>query len=277
MKKTDTAIISFTMASILTLLRIPLKLFNISPDTGFYDRSNIFGSAFMVLFVFCLLLGAGMALRNREDFKLPLRTGLIRAATAFFTGCVIAGISAFELFFVAAPIQTGPNAVPPMLSRCGQILGIIGGISLVFMALSVFSGNSNRLGKIASLTLPCWCAVSMLHDFMGFRFVLTASDQLMHTIFMLIATVFFLQLSKEIIYDCGSTLGIALPAAVAFIAGVPLGISQLCTLVLVGDFVGGPSYLQVIHILVLCFFQFMFLLSPIKKRDPRLGEKSTEQ
>ncbi|MEG2144873.1 MAG: hypothetical protein RRY40_06045 [Oscillospiraceae bacterium] len=276
MKKTDTAMVSFIMAGILTLFRVPLKLFNISPDTGFFYRGNILGITFNIVFFCSLLVGAIYVFANREDFKLPLRTGLIRSAAAFLTGTVTAAISAFKLFCEPYAVSNSPNAIPPMLSVGGDILGIAAGAALIFMALSVFSGNSCKLGEFASLILPCWCALSMLCDFMNFRFVLTASDQLMQTIFMLSSTMFFLRLSKEIIYKTGNTIGFILPGVLTVITGFPLALAQLAALMLVGDFISGPSCLETIEILTISIFAFVLLLSPIKKRDPRLGEKPEE-
>ena len=265
MKRMNPAIEVATLCIILSAIRIPLKLFNIDIVTGFYDSSNIFGLVYNCIFFFSLAFSGYLCFKNKEDYNVPLRNGIVRCILTIISGISILISAMLRMSYAINHVSHGANSLPLPLLNLTNILGIISGAVIIFMALTVLSGSNNKFVEIISLLPPLWCAFFALTDFMTFRFVITASDQLMQTIFMLSATLFFLALSREIIMKTQCKIKYIIPAAFTILSGVPLAIGQLSVLTLISDQVSGPTLFLSIEILGICLLASIFILTPTRK------------
>ena len=266
MKKTGIEATSVAFAVILTIFRIPIKLFFIDPATGFYRTENMLGIFFNLTFFAFLALAFWITQKNKEDFAGKMRVGSTR--------CVLFSISAVGIFILSIMNLLSlsdedfgyANQVPKLLVYPAHILGIAAGLLLLFLSVSLFSGAVLKRGpQLLSLMLPIWCSLLSLCDFLSFRYTVYASDELMGTIFMISSILFFLYLSRSLIID-EENKGYLFFASAAFITGSAIAVPQLIAILLLKREMSGPNVLQCFMTLFVSVVAFCFIFPPSKKR-----------
>ena len=266
MKNTSIGTVTAVFCIILTILRIPLKLFFIDGTTGFYSTENIFGALYNGIFFIFLALSVFFSIKNKKDFLVPIRVGTVRCVICSLSGIAIAFASFLRLKETFSMEFCDVNCASPFLVYPAHILGIVSGVFLLILSLSFFSGTvSNKIPQLMSLVLPVWCALVSLTDFLSFRFTIYASDQMITTIFMLSSIMFLLYLSKSLIYENSEEKPYLIPASITVISGIPVAAAQISTMVLLDYKVAGPTALQCLVMLSLSAAAFCFILVPARK------------
>lgn len=266
MISTSLAVLVAAFSIILTLSRIPLKLFYIDTITGFYSSGNVFGIIYNLMFFAFLILSVLFYLKNKKDFDGNLRVGINRSVICSIAGIVISVASAMRFKQSFALDFCQENCAPKFLVFPAHILGIICGGLILLLSLSLFSGSvEKKISQISSLVLPIWCAVLSLTDFLSFRFTLYSSDELMSTIFMISSTLFFLYFSKSIIFTSSDNKEYIVPAAVTVLSGTAVALPQTIALLLLSPDISGPTLLQSINMLSVSAVAFCFILAPSRK------------
>lgn len=259
---------------ILTGLRAALKVLAIDPVTGFYEGPPLPGSIFLVLMLLCAAVIA-VGIRRAQDpgMKSVHGSRFLEGSAALLGGALLA-VSAVRLFAV---VKTGfaggeVNVLPAWLRAIEHLLGLACGALLFWLAATWVSGadRSEKTG-VASLLLVLWQALYLVDRFISFRQVSTVSDQLMETLFLLSALLFWLAHARCIADSAPSRKRVLLFALLAVLLGLPLAVGQTAALLVFGS-CSGPAVGDIVLIFCCCFYFAAFAFAVLCARDAEAGE-----
>ena len=180
---------------VLVLYRILLKTLFIDLDTGFYEGNPLWNNLFVfgVALSVCGIVLTALLTKN-GTLRTPRGNRLMEAST-FGLGSVLFGTGLIRLLTEqqSAASSFAFHLLPGWLVVFEQVLCVLSGVSLVLIAFVMWSGaRSNEAAGILALIPAVWQTFLLVERFVTFRQVLTVSDQLLETLYLLSACLFFL-------------------------------------------------------------------------------------
>ena len=237
------------------VLRALLKVLFVDTDTGFY----IGGGLLVYLLPVIMGLGAAgivfFAFAEKVDTYGRLKGNRFNEITLALLGVTVAAVSALKLPRVLSLMAEGEpliNQLPAWLQAAEQILGVLSGIVLLYIAFCLLSG-AKRSGThgIVALVPVIWHTIAMVDRFISFREVSTVSDQLIETLYLVCATLFFLANARCLADIAKSRRACVVWGLLASHLGLVLAAGQSAAIVVLGSDISGPPIMQNILIIAL--------------------------
>lgn len=236
------------MLAVIVLLRMVLKVLFIDIDTGFYLGGMPLAYLCDAL-TFITVVGVVVLLWRKAPGVQPpslQRGNRLLELSAALLGVVLLVSSALQI--PAALSIRGRqivNHLPAGLLLLEHGLGILGGAAMLFVAFCLFSGAA-RGGMHGTLALlpVLWQAINMVEHYISFRQVNTVSDQLLETLFLVSATLFFLAQSRCIAGFDGRERSCIWFGLFTALFGFATAAGQAAALAVLGASVAGPTPLR---------------------------------
>ncbi len=247
--------IFFSATLAAAILRALLKVLFVDTESGFYIGRGLLIYLLPAVMI-CGIAGiAFFAFSEKVDTDGRLKGNRFIEITLTLLGIVVAAVSAFELPGVLSLMAEGApliNQLPAWLQLVEQILGLISGAVLVYIAFCLLSG-AKRSGThgIVALIPAVWHTIAMIDRFISFREVTTASDQLIETLYLVSATLFFLANAKCLADIAKSRRACVMWGLIASHFGLVLAAGQSAAIVVLGNGISGPPMPQ--NILIIAF------------------------
>lgn len=244
---------SATLAA--AVLRALLKVLYVDTETGFYIGGGLLVYILPLIMVLGIAGIAFFAFSEKVDTDGKLKGNRFIEITLTLLGITVAAVSALELPGVLSLVAEGEqliNQLPAWLQLVEQILGLISGVVLVYIAFCLLSG-AKRSGAhgIVALIPVVWHTIAMVDRFISFREVSTVSDQLIETLYLVCATLFFLANARCLADIAKSRRACVIWGLLASHFGLVLAAGQSAAIVVLGNGISGPPLMQ--NILIIAF------------------------
>ena len=250
----------FVPVLLLMGLRTLLKVLAIDTVTGFYNGAPLPGALFTGIFLLSAALIVWYALREPDTGMSALRGNRSLEIAGAMLGLVLIAVSAVRLYaLLTSPSGEEVNVLPRGLRDLEHLLGIgSGGVLLWLAASSVSGAERSEKNGCAALIIVLWQALFLIDRFISFRQAATVSDQLLETLFLLSALLFWLAHSR-CMADCQpSRRRVMLFGMLAILLGIPLAFAQAAALAILGE-VSGPGAGDIALISLSCVYFAAFL------------------
>ena len=230
-----------------TLLRILLKTLYIDTSTGFYQGGMLLAYIFSLTVLMTTTSLAWGIVRAKDMSGGLLRGNRLLEISAFIFGVTLTAVSIPKLMTTLAMDFSAPviNRLPVWLLVIENVLGIISGLVLVYLAFCLLSGarRSGTQGMLA-LIIVVWQVISMVERYISFRQVNTVSDQFLETMFLVCATLFLLANTRCMAGIAKNRKTCVLWGLLSAHLGLVLISGQLVAMLVLGNGVSGPPSAQ---------------------------------
>jgi hypothetical protein len=255
----------------ICLFRALLKILAVDTQTGFYQ-----GPAWVIWLFYVFLAAASAGIWLFTDVpckKAALYPSLVLEISSLVFGTLLASgnIWAFSQFLSEPHLSDGVNMFPTWLLAAEHLLGIASGIAFIILALFYFSGASRSSAVGALAVLPAvWQPLNLIVRYVSFRQVNTNSDQLLETLFLVAATMFFL-------YEARYMAGIVIDgrrsarwALLTALLGFCVSCGQAAARAVLGP-VSGPDFIRLFLIFFTAAYAWFFavILSCAPPEEPK--------
>lgn|GEM_PF-1324620 len=247
--------IFFSATVAAAILRALLKVLYVDTDTGFYLGGGLLVWLLPAVMLFGVAGIVFFAFSEKIDTDGKLKGNRFNEITLTLLGVAVAAVSVLRLPYVLSLMSEGEpliNQLPAWLQLTEQILGIISGAVLLYIAFCLLSG-AKRSGThgIVALIPAVWHTIAMIDRFISFREVSTASDQLIETLYLVCATLFFLANARCLADIAKSRRACVIWGLLASHFGLVLAAGQSAAVVVLGNEISGPPMPQ--NLLIIAF------------------------
>ena len=262
-------------APVLVLYRVLLKTLFIDLNSGFYEGNPLWNNLFAVGIA---LSACGIALTalltKNGALSTPRGNRLMEAAT-FGLGAVLLGTGLIRLLTEkqSADSSFAFHLLPGWLVVFEQVLCVLSGVSLILIALVMWSGaRSKEAAGVLALVPSVWQTFLLVERFVTFRQVLTVSDQLLETLYLLSACLFFLFYARSLLQIVTGSQGLVAAALLTALFGFVLAFGQYAGMAVAKD-ASGPSFLLLPMMLTVSSYALLFVLRTLHtaSTDPPLS------
>lgn len=173
-------------------VRILLKFRYMEPETGFYIRPTpVLATIFTVVLtaVILVLYIANRLRRISGDYPVHYNSPLSGVL------CVLTGAAICLYMLLERPYDRmieqaySPTAVL-FRDRASIVLGVVGGLALVWLGISVLRGRISRWVMIPVLFAAIWQVFMLITRFNSYTVLTSISDNLLAVLFMVFASLF---------------------------------------------------------------------------------------
>lgn len=236
----------FTLfAPFLVFYRMLLKSLFIHSETGFYEGNPLWYELFAICVAVAVVGIAATAMLTKTPISKVLRGNRVMEVSTFGLGVVLI----FTGFVRLVGAQSGGNFMtvglsPTWLLLFECIFCMISGICLIFVAFFMWSGARARdAAGMLALVPAVWQTLLLVERFVSFRQVLTVSDQLLETLYLLSASLFFLFYARSLLQIKPGSHSLVASALLTALFGYMLALGQYAGMAVVGDMAGPPAAL----------------------------------
>jgi hypothetical protein len=258
----------------LVLYRVLLKTLFIDLDSGFYEGNPLWNN----LFAIGIVLAAGgivlTALLTKDvTTRTPRGNRLMEAAT-FGLGIVLLGTGLIRLLTERQSTTSSFafHLLPGWLSVSEQILCVLSGVALILIAFVMWSGaRSKEATGLLALIPAVWQTFLLVERFVSFRQVLTVSDQLLETLYLLSACLFFLFYARSLLQIVAGSQSLVAAALLTALFGFVSAVGQYAGMAVAKD-ASGPSPLLLPMMLTVSSYALIFVFRTLHtaSKDPPL-------
>lgn len=255
----------FAAATLLCVfLRVLLKTLFVDIETGFYigGAPLVYGFAAVEILVTVMLLTFAWRTQDRETGQLkgnrPLET-----ATAL-SGVLIAacGVPKLKAALAIGFDEPAINRLPTGAMVLENILGILAGLIIIYIAFCFFSGAAtSAFHGILALVPVLWQTLYMVERYISFRQVNTVSDQFLETAYLVFATLFLLYSSRYVARNAKGRRRCIACGLLAAHFGLVTAAGQLAAVTVLGSEVSGPPAAEMLIMLGISIYAVAVSLS----------------
>lgn len=268
--------LTFTALAAAVPLRAALKILTVDLENGFYLGMPVAAAVFRAVLLGFSAVIAWTCLRESDPGIGPVRGNRWLELTAALLGLALLGVGASTLFSAQRLSFhfTAVNTMPKWVVLTDGALACLSGLVFLYLSAHLSSGAAQGPNRGSLALVPVvWHTVSMIRRYSEFHQVLTVSDQLMETVFLLLTTLFLLAHTRTLAGVGANRRRCMLWALTAPLYGFSLSLGQLAGRAVLGSEISGPPTLRLLVILALSLYEMTYAV--ILARTPVAAENES--
>ena len=264
----------YTAYAVLIPLRAALKILVVDTENGFYLGAPALTAVFRAAIAgFCFLI-AFTCLREPDpgiDSTRGNRWLELSAALLGFT--LLAGGASTLLASRGLSFHyTAVNAMPKWVVLADGVLSCLSGLVFLYLSFHLFSGAARGAQRgMLALVPVIWHTVTRIHRYSQFHQVLTSSDQLLETMFLILTTLFLLAHTRTMAGINANRKLCVLWALTGSAVGFALSVGQFAGRFVLGADISGPGSVRTAVIFAFSLYEIVYAATlartPAKEPD----------